>query len=307
MPVHQTPSLEQHRLYALSLRLMAALMLSIMFAGVKWASERGVNIVEILFYRQFLALPIAIGGVMMGPGMAGFRTDRFGAHIGRCAVGMVGMVFNFGGFILLPLAEATAIGFTVPIFATILSVIFLGERPGFHRWGAVIVGFLGVLVIIGPGGHSGVNTAGVAVAIIAAIFASSVSLLLRRLGSTERPSTTVFYFSVLSLPPLGLAMLFYAQMHDPLTWAGLLVVGLAGGLAQFFMTSALKWGPVSLVLPMDYSTLLWSTALGWWLWTSWPGSSTWVGAAIIMASSLYIFWRERVRHRQSIGRGVTLS
>lgn len=292
---------------AIGLRLVAMLAVSIMFACVKWASERGVHIVETLFYRQLLGMPVAIAGVMMGPGISALRTRHIGLHISRATLGTIGMVLNFGGYILLPLAEATTIGFTMPIFATLLSVFFLGERPGIHRWAAVIAGFLGVLAIVGPGRHEGLAAFGVSVAIGASIATACVSLVLRRIGRIEHPAVVVFYFTLLPLPLLAAAMLWFGKAHDLETWGILTAMGLFGGIAQLLMTGALKWGPVSLVLPMDYSSLLWSTALGWFIWHSWPGSSTWVGAAIIVGSSLYILWREHVNHRASLDREISVN
>ncbi|MDQ4421310.1 DMT family transporter [Sphingobium sp. DEHP117] len=293
-------------LYALTLRLLSMLAVSIMFASVKWLSEHGVNIVESLFYRQLWGMPIALAGVMMGPGLAALKTRHLGGHVSRATLGSMGMVLNFGGYILLPLAEATTIGFSMPIFATLLSVMLLRERPGIHRWAAVIMGFLGVLVIVGPGHHAGVTTLGIIVAVSAAVVTACISLLLRQLSQKEHSSVIVFYFTLLPLPFLGLAMLWFGQAHDAATWAMLIVLGTMGGIAQLLMTAALRWGPVSLVLPMDYSSLLWSTLLGWLVWQTWPGNSTWAGAAIIAGSSLYILWRERVKHRESIDREVTV-
>lgn len=293
-------------LFAMALRLMAMLTISIMFACVKWASERGVHIVESLFYRQLFSLPVVVASLALGPGFAVLRTAKIGAHAGRSMVGMIGMILNFGAVILLPLAEAMSIGFTVPIFATILSTLFLGERPGIHRWMAVLTGFAGVILIVGPGDHGTLALTGIAVAISAALATACVSLLLRQLGRTESPSATVFYFSVLSLPLLGIGMLFFGQNHDPLTWLIIAAMGTFGGAAQILMTSALRWGPVSLVLPMDYSSLLWSTILGWLLWRNWPGPWTWIGAVVIAGSSLYIAWREHVRHRESINRRLSV-
>lgn len=298
-PVSATP--ETRPFTALGLRLLAMLALSINFAMVKWASDRGVHIVETLFFRQLFSLPVALGAVLIGPGLMSLRTRHIGMHASRTMVGMSGMLFNFGAVILLPLAEATSINFSVPIFATILSAIFLGERPGIHRWAAVLIGFLGVLIIVRSGAEQGdASTFGYGVAVTGAVLTSVVSLLLRQIGRTEAPTTTVFYFAALSLPPLGIAMLVFGQAHDAETWAILVMMGVAGGFAQLFMTAALRWGPVSLVLPMDYSSLLWSTLLGWLLWQAWPGPATWVGAVVIAASSIYIAWRERVRQRSMV-------
>lgn len=296
-----------HPFAALGVRLLAMVMLATMFALVKLIAERGTHVVETLFYRQLFALPVAAFALQFGPGFGALRTPRIGKHITRSAVGMVGMLLNFGAYILLPLAEATTIGFTVPIFATILSVLFLGERPGIHRWLAIVAGLIGVIVIVGPAADTHGEAIGVIVAIAAAIATSVVSLLLRQLGRTEPATTTVFYFAALSLPPLGIAMIWFGRSHDTTTWLLLLAMGVSGGLGQLLMTLALRWGPVSLVLPMDYSSLLWSTGLGWIIWNAWPGPATWIGAVIIAASGLYIVWRERVRHRENVTRGVSVS
>ncbi len=172
--------------------------------------------------------------------------------------------------------------------------MLLKEATGIHRWSAVLIGFVGVLIVVRP------DTAhfpplGLTVALIAVVLTSFIALLLRDLGRTEGASVTVFWFTFLSIPPLGIAMFFVAQTHDLLTWGILTLIGISGGLAQLGMTGALRWAPVSVVLPMDYSTLLWATALGWLFWNEWPQPTTWIGAALIVASGLYIAWREHVR------------
>jgi drug/metabolite transporter (DMT)-like permease len=195
---------------------------------------------------------------------------------------------------LLPLAEATTIGFTVPIFATILSALVLKEATGLHRWGAVVLGFCGVLVMVRPDAAH-FPPLGVAVALAAAIMIAVTSILLRQIGRTEGTATTVFWFTILSLPPLGICLYFFGQNHDLATWGLLALIGLAGGAGQLFLTASLRWAPVSVVLPMDYSSLIWATLLGWLIWDYWPGGSTWAGALLIVGSGLYIGWRERVR------------
>jgi len=214
-------------------------------------------------------------------------------------LGLTGMLLNFLSYILLPPAEAATIGFTMPIFGTILSALILREATGIHRWAAVLVGFLGVLVIVRPdAGHFPMQ--GVAVAIAAALVTASVSLVLRELGRTEAAGVVVFWFTVLSMIPLGIAMPFVAQAHDALTWGLLLVIGLFGGIAQLCLTAALRWAPVSVVLPMDYTTIIWTTLLGVAIGENWPMATTWAGAALIVASGLYIAWREHIRARRPV-------
>lgn len=279
---------------AIGLRVVAIACIAVMIAGIKLADQRGVHILESLFYRQFLSLPVVVGWLCWGSGLASVRTGRLGAHAVRTAAGLFGMILNFLSVTLLPLAEATTIGFTVPIFATILSALILKEVTGIHRWGAVLIGFLGVLLTIQPG-SSHLPSLGLVVAIAAAMMIAVVSILLRQIGRTEPAATTVFWFTILSLPPLAAAMMFVAQNHDLFTWGLLAVIGLTGGAAQLCMTASLRWAPVSVVTTMDYTSLLWATLLGWLIWDHWPGETTWAGAALIVTSGLYIAWRERVK------------
>jgi drug/metabolite transporter (DMT)-like permease len=292
--------IEERALAGIALRLLTALLLAIMFALVKLAATRGVNVVESLFYRQCGSAIAAVAFVAAVPGFRSLRTQRVGAHVSRMLLGVVAMGLNFLAMILLPLAEATAIGFTVPIFATVLAALLLGEPTGRWRWGAVAGGFLGVLLIIQPGSGE-VPTTGAAVAIAAALLTASVTIVIRRLGATEKASTTVFWFAVSSLVPLGLLMLRYGTVHDAQTWGILAGMALAGGLAQLTLTGALRLAPVALVMPMDYTSLLWATLLGAWIFSEIPTPWTWVGAPIIIASGLVIVWREhRLRRRAAL-------
>jgi drug/metabolite transporter (DMT)-like permease len=285
-------------LKGVGLRLLAIFFLSTMSALVKLAEARGATLIETMFWRQFCALPVVVAFVAAGPGLATLRTTRFRAHLGRSAVGLMGMVFTFGSVLLLPLAEATAFQFTVPIFATILGALVLREPTGWQRWSAVLVGFAGVLVVAQPGAGHAVSGFGAAVGLLAALFVAIVAILLRQLGRTESSGTTVFWFSLLSIPPLGAAYAFHLAPHDPATWAILVAIGLVGGMGQIALTAALRHAPVSVVVPMDYSGLVWATLYGWALFGVLPSAMTWAGAPIIIASGLFIVWREHRLGRQ---------
>ena len=289
---------EQRPLAGIALRLLTALLLAIMFALVKLVATRGVNVVESLFYRQCGSALCATGLVAVGPGFASLRTQRVWAHVGRMALGLSAMGLNFLAFILLPLAEATTIGFSVPIFAVILAAAALGEPTGKWRWSAVAAGFFGVLLIVQPGSGD-VPLLGASVAVVAALLTASVTIVIRRLGATERAATTVFWFAVSSLVPLGLAMLVFGRFHDAATWMMLAALALAGGLAQLTLTGALRLAPVALVMPMDYTSLLWAILLGSWIFGELPTPWIWLGAPIIIASGLVIVWREHRLHRSA--------
>jgi drug/metabolite transporter (DMT)-like permease len=291
---------EQRPLAGVALRLLTALLLAAMFALVKLAASRGVHLVESLFYRQIGSALCALALVAAGPGFASLRTRRIGAHVGRMALGIVAMALNFLAMILLPLAEATAIGFTVPVFSTMLAALLLGEPTGKWRWGAVVAGFLGVLLIVRPGVGE-VPLIGASVALVAALLTAAVTVVIRRLGATEQASTTVFWFAVSSLLPLGLLMLHFGGAHDPATWLILAGLALVGGLAQLTLTAALRLAPVALVMPMDYTSLLWATLLGAWLFAEVPTPWLWVGAPVIIGSGLVIVWREhRLARRAAV-------
>jgi drug/metabolite transporter (DMT)-like permease len=276
----------------MGLRLVSALALALMFAGVKWAGQRGAGVAETLFYRQIGSVVCAVAFVSIGPGFKSLRTQRFAAHAMRMAIGVVAMLLNFLMVTLLPLAEATAIGFSVPIFATLLAAVVLREPTGRWRWGAIVIGFIGVLVIIQPGsGH--ISTYGGLVALGAVISTACATIAIRHLGATEAVATTVFWFGLTSLVPLGLAMPFVARPHDPATFAAIAALSLAGGIAQLALTGALRLAPVSLVMPMDYSALLWASLLGLALFGQAPSHWTWLGAPIVIAAGLVILWREQ--------------
>lgn len=282
----------------LALRLLAGIALALMFAGVKWAGEHGVGVIESLFYRQLGTAGAALLLVVSTSGLGSLRTRRIPGHVTRMGIGLIAMGANFLSFTLLPLAEATAIGFSVPIFSTLLAALVLGEKTGRWRWGAVLAGFIGVLVIVQPGsGH--VSATGGAVALAAALSTALATIAIRRLGATEAVATTVFWFGASSLVPLGLVMPFVAHAHPPHVFAAVAAMALAGGAAQLFLTGALRFAPVALVMPMDYVSLLWASLLGALLFGQWPSRWTVLGAPLVIAAGLVILWREQRLHRRT--------
>jgi len=276
---------------AVAFRLVSVFAFTTMGALIKLAEVRGAALAELLFFRQALAIPVVVAAVIAGPGLATLRTTRLPAHVLRTTIGLTSMSFMFSAVIMLPLAEATTLQFTVPIFATILGAIVLREATGWHRWGAVVAGFTGVVIVAQPGsGH--IPLLGAATGLTAALLSATVSILLRHIGKTERPTTTVFYFSVLSLVPLTPLFLMSISGHDGWTWALLVLIGLTGGVGQIAMTSSLSLAPVAVVVPMDYAGLIWATLYGWLMFSVLPTAWTWIGAPVIIASGLYIVWRE---------------
>ena len=150
MSIAPPPEVPQHYLGGIALRLLAMLSLSLMFVLVKRIDAAGIHIVKSLFWRQAIVLPMLVGWALTRGGLAIYRTHRIGTHARRAMMGLTGMALNFGGMIFLPMAEATTINLSVPIFAVIFAALFLREPTGWQRWSAVLVGFLGVLLVLNP-------------------------------------------------------------------------------------------------------------------------------------------------------------
>ncbi|MCC2603279.1 DMT family transporter [Sphingopyxis yananensis] len=288
----------------IALRLLAMLSLSIMFVIVKLLDQSGVHVLESLFWRQALVLPFLLVWIWRFAGFHTLRTQRIGSHMRRTAMGLTGMACNFLAMIFLPMAEATTINLSVPIFAVIFAAILLGEKIRWQRWSAVLLGFIGVLIVLDPSnsfadGFSGRHGLGTMIAITGAITTALISIAIRDLGRTENASTIVFYFSLMSMLPLGLALPFVYTSHSAEQWLLIAGLGLTGAVVQMSLTGALRLAPVSVVLPMDYSALLWAIALGWYIFGTVPAETTWIGAPIIIFSGLFIAWRE---HRRQVQR-----
>lgn len=295
-PVPASPG--NHALKAIAIRLVAAVSITAMFACVKLASDRGVHVLESVFYRQLSGIIVLIPIALAGPGLAALKTERPWAHTSRMVIGMVAMSLNFLSFALLPIAEATAIGFMVPIVATLLSIVLLHESVGVHRWTAIAAGLAGVLIVVQPGdGH--IPLLGALVSLGGVAVTAFVSIIIRKLGETESPVTTMFWFSLSSMVPLGIAMLFVGQMHDAHSWGIIALMGLFGAVAQLGITWSLRLAPVSIVLPMDYSSLIWAALFGYLIWSNWPVPATWIGAPLIIGSGLYIALRENRLAKQA--------
>ncbi len=276
---------------ALLIRLGAAFVLSVMLVLVKLAHESGVHLVEILFWRQVPTIPILLVWFAASGTLPLLRTERLGKHAQRAAFGLTGMVLNFGAVTLLPLAEATTFGFTSAIWAVILSALLLREKVGIYRWGAVFLGFAGVLVIAQPGGGN-VPLFGAAVALAAPFMIALISIQIRDLTRTEHPLTIVFYFSAFTVPLLALALPFVLSPHTAYQWGLLGGLALFGLLGQFLLTAALKYGAVASVIVMDYSSLLWATMFGFWFFDKLPTAWLWLGAPLIICAGSIIAYRE---------------
>lgn len=282
---------------ALALRLATAATLATMSMLVKLAGDHGVYLAELVFWRQTITLVCVAALLAVTGRLAMVKTDRFGAHARRAAYGITGMFFVYGAVMLLPLAEATAISFTAPFFAVMIGVVLFGEKVGIYRWGAVALGFAGVIVLTQPafGFSTGnpLNPIGAIVGLVAAFLVALISFQIQDLNKTESPWSIVFWFTALTAPLMALALPFVYQPHSAATWAIIIAMALCGALAQILLTTSLRFGSAGVILLMDYTALLWATWYGYSIFDRAPPATLWLGAPLIVGAGLLIAWRER--------------
>jgi drug/metabolite transporter (DMT)-like permease len=266
-------------------------LIATMFMLVKLLGQRGVALPELMFWRQFVTLPLLGGWLAITANLGSLKTRRIKSHAGRAVMGMTGMMCGFGASILLPLAESTTLSFTTPLFAVILTALVLRETVGPWRWLAVVVGFAGVLVIAQPG-HAPIDPLGAAAGLGAGLLVAVISFQIRDLSRTEPPLSIVFYFALFGALMTAPFLPFTMTAHDGSQWLLLLLIGVVGTVGQIFLTTALRNGAVASVIVMDYSALIWATLYDWAIWDQLPPFTTWLGAPLIIAAGLTIGWRE---------------
>jgi drug/metabolite transporter (DMT)-like permease len=293
-------------LKAIALKVISAILFAVMSALVRFLGEK-YPVGQIVFYRSaFAILPVVLIYAWRGELAAAVRTLRPLGHAGRGLISMFGMFCNFSALARLPIVDATAISFAAPLITVVLAVIFLGERVRIYRWSAVIIGFSGILVMLGPHfdlaaySTATVTTVGLGFAIGGAFCNAGSVIQTRRLTESETTSSIVFYFSLICALaglvtwPLGRLLPTLAWLEP--TWpelAALVTVGLCGGLAHILLTESYRWAPASVVAPFDYTAMIWAFLLGYFFFGELPTIFVFLGAAIIAAAGLFVIWRER--------------
>lgn len=282
---------KDHPLMGMTCAIAAFFMFAVMNVFAKILSEHH-HVVEIAFYRNAIAL-IPFLFVIYGMGKREILTIRSSPRgiVIRSIVGTISLAATFGTFALLPLADGTAFLFTSSLLVPALGFFFLGERVGRYRWGAILVGFLGVCVMLQPSGT--VNMTGVAVALTAATLHATLQTILRYLGKTESPETVTFYFvfigTFVSLIPMPL---FFTMP----TWSDvpyIIGLGISGVVGQILISTAYKNAQASIVTVFNYSGIIWATSFGWMFWNEWPDKAILIGGAIVIASNVFIIYREQ--------------
>lgn len=274
--------------------LSAGVSLSIMDGLIKW-SVGVFPAAQIIFMRSAFVLLFLIPLIVRAGGVAAIKTKRPFGHLLRLAFTVIAVIGFFEAVRLLPLATVVAIGFGAPLFMTAMSVPVLGEKVGAHRWTAIMVGFLGVLIITRPGAE-GLSWPAL-LALASSLFFAAHLIVTRFLLRTETDMAMMFWQN------FGVVVATGAMA--PFMWTDIGSADLAaiGGMAallllgQFCTVKAFRAAPVGAVAPFQYVELLWTTLIGYAFWREVPAANVWAGAAIVVASGLYVIWRERVHAR----------
>jgi len=250
---------------------------------------------QVSFIRNVVAALVLLPLLLRSGGPTILKTRRPGTHFIRGLLGVAGNILYFFAFQYLAVGDVIVISQAVPLFVTVMAIVFLGETVGLRRWLAVTAGFIGVLIAVNP---TGTVEAATLLAVVATVLWASTILLVRSLAATESPYTIAFYFMVLGALITGAVQPWYWQT-PPLELLWLFIgVGVAGAGGQLLMGNALKLAEASIVSPFNYTAIVWAIAFDAVLWGVLPTWTTLVGAGIITAAGIYIFRREAVLRKK---------
>lgn len=285
---------QDHIMRGIVFALLAYFMFGVMQAGAKILSETH-NVIEVAFYRNLIAfVPLVIYMTLKNQwGILKTKKPKMVAF--RGIFGTISLIITFLTFHYLPMADATVILFTAIILTPALAFFMLGEHIGARRWSAIIIGLIGVIIMVRPSGE--VPLIGICIGFLTALGHATINVTLRHL-KTEPPISATFSFIFCGVLIPGLIMPFIAKTPESSELLLFLMVGISGGLGQFFLTSAFSKAPASLVAMFNYTGLIWAALFDIAIWKNIPGVTVFVGAAIILSANLYIVHRERLAEKK---------
>jgi drug/metabolite transporter (DMT)-like permease len=250
--------------------------------------------IEIMLFRSLVALLLMLPLLYRNGGLAALRTRHPWGHAARTAAGFAGMFSSFYGYAHLPLAMVTALGFSMPIFLSILSLPLLGERVSAGRAVAVLAGLFGVLVVLRPWRAEGAVELGPALVVVAGVLAWALGMVsIRRMGQAgERNITIVMWFAIAATVISALICIPVWVTPSPLALLALIGVGLISGMAQLLMTEGYRSGEATMLAPFEYGAIVYTVLLGWSIWGEVPGPWEATGIAFLIVSGLVTWWRE---------------
>ena len=277
---------------AVLLKLSSLALFSLMNVGVK-SLGNGFPVSETVAARGAIGAVAIVFIAWRTRTLHLLRTARPLSHFLRSSAGVLAMFAWFLALTHAPMADATAVVYSGPIFATLLAAPMLRERILAHRWAAIALGFTGVLVMTGSHIiHADTELLGLMFALSCALFSAFGMIYLRQMSGTELAMTITFYFSLTSVVAAVPAAGWGWATPDAREWGILLAIGLLGTGAQFLMSAAFRYAEASIVVPIEYTGIAFATLLGYLLFGEVPGLSIWVGAPLVVIAGLLIVWGE---------------
>ncbi|MBY0331569.1 MAG: DMT family transporter [Acetobacteraceae bacterium] len=285
-------AMRRARRRAVLLIVAAAAVFSVSAVFVKLLGGE-IPLAQLVFCRNIFALPVLLPLLLRAGGLAALRTRHPGLHALRLAGGLGGMFGAFYGYAHLPLATVTALGFTMPLFLTLLAIAFVGERVGPRRGTAVLVGFMGVLLMTNPFGGGSADLFAMLLVLLSAVGWAVAMITIRKMGAAGERNVTIVLWFALASAAISLAFAAPAWIWPTAAqWALLVGIGLVSALAQLLMTEGYRRGEPTLLAPFEYSAILWTTALGAIVWAELPDGWDLAGIIVLVGSGLYIWHRE---------------
>ncbi len=273
--------------------LGAAAVFGMAAACVK-ALHGEIPVPQVMLCRNLFAIPALLPLLLRAPeGLGALRTRHPRAHAERLFWGLIGMAGAFYGYAHLPLATATALGFTMPLFLTLIAVLFMGERLRWRRGLAVALGFCGVLVVVRPGGGAGLDLLAAGGVLLGAVGWAMAMVTIRRMGDAgESGVAIVMWFALSAAVVAGVLAVPLWVAPSGTQWALLAGCGVVSALGQVLMTAAYRSGEATLLAPFEYSGILWTALLGAVVWAEVPDAAAFAGIALLVGSGIYIWYRE---------------
>jgi drug/metabolite transporter (DMT)-like permease len=291
-------------LLGIALKIASTIAFIAMSTQIKLVGD-GYPLGQVVFFRAFFALvPLLLWLSWHGELVEVVRTSKPSRHLRRCIAGTCGMFSGFAGLTLLPLPDATAIGYAAPLITTALAALILKEKVRASRWSAVAIGFIGMMIMLsphlsGPDGFGEMKPGpalGALASLGGAAFAAIASIEVRKLARLEeRTGAIVFYFSIVTSAAGFLTVFLGWKMPTTPDLLIMIGSGIMGGVGQILLTASFKHADASVIAPFDYMSLIWALLIGWFLFGQVPESRVLIGAGIVVGAGLFVIWRERRR------------
>jgi len=292
-------AVEQDTMKAIGMMSLGVCFLSAMDLALKQLVEHYPSM-QVVFLRCITSAPLLAAWILIR-NRGAFRVKYPKDHLLRAVIGLIMLFAISESFRELQLSDAYAIFFASPLLITILSGPILGEKAGPYRLAAAAVGFVGVLIVLQPGMNSQLISYGSVMALICVVAYSFMALLLRHIGNNDSTVAIAFWFITLIGVGAGLLSILSWKPIQWEHWPWLILLGITGTFGQLLITGAFQRASVAVIAPIDYTHMIWAVVYGYIFWGHLPGTTTWVGTAIIVGSGLYIIFREhRINRRRQI-------